>query len=52
MTVAAVIGIIAIVVYALGAPAVSRRLPPAAATRVLVAAGVLAAASGVFILGG
>ena len=51
MTAAAVIGIVAIVVYALAAPAVSRRLPPAAATRLLVPAGLLAAASGVFILG-
>ncbi len=51
MTTAAVIGIVAIVVYALAAPAVSRRLPPAAATRLLVIAGVLAAASGLFILG-
>jgi hypothetical protein len=45
------IGIVAIVVYALAAPAVSRQLPPAAATRLLVTAGVVAAASGVFILG-
>jgi Zn-dependent protease with chaperone function len=51
MTTAAVIGIVAIVVYALTAPAVSRRLPPAVATRLLVPAGVVAAASGVFILG-
>jgi Zn-dependent protease with chaperone function len=51
MTTAAAIGIVAIVLYALAAPAVSRRLPPAAATRLLVTAGVVAAASGVFILG-
>jgi hypothetical protein len=51
MTAAAVIGIVAIVVYALAAPAISRQLPPAAATRLLVPAGVVAAASGVFILG-
>src|SRR4051794_19138581 len=51
MTTAAAIGIAAIVVYALAAPAVPRRLPPAAATRLLVPAGVVAAASGVFILG-
>ncbi len=51
MTTAAAIGIVTIVLYALTAPAVSRRLPPAAATRLLVPAGVLAAASGVFILG-
>jgi hypothetical protein len=51
MTIAAAIGIVAIVLYALAAPAVSRRLPPAAATRLLVPAGVVAAASGVFILG-
>jgi Zn-dependent protease with chaperone function len=50
MTTAAVIGVVAIIVYALAAPAVSRRLPPAAATRLLVPAGVVAAASGVFIL--
>ena len=51
MTVAAVVGIVAIVVYALAAPGVCRRLAPAVATRLLVPAGVLAAASGVFILG-
>jgi Zn-dependent protease with chaperone function len=51
MTTAAVIGIVAIVVYALAAPPVSRRLPPSAATRLLVPAALVAAASGVFILG-
>jgi Zn-dependent protease with chaperone function len=51
MTTAAVIGIVAIVLFALAAPPVSRRLPPAAATRLLVLAGLLAATSGVFILG-
>ena len=51
MTAAAVIGIVVIVVYALAAPVLSRRLPPAVATRLLVVAGAVAAASGVFILG-
>jgi Zn-dependent protease with chaperone function len=51
MTTAAVIGIVAIVLFALAALPVSRRLPPAAATRLLVPAGLLAATSGVFILG-
>jgi hypothetical protein len=51
MTTAAAIGIVMIVLYALAAPAVSRRLPPPVATRLLVPAGVVAAASGVFILG-
>jgi Zn-dependent protease with chaperone function len=51
MTTAAAIGIVAIVLFALAAPPVSRRLPPAAATRLLVPAGLLAATSGVFILG-
>jgi hypothetical protein len=51
MTTAAVIGIVAIVLFALAVPPVSRRLPPAAATRLLVLGGLLAASSGVFILG-
>ena len=50
MTTAAVFGLIAIVVFALAAPAVPRHLPPRVATVTLVAGSLLAAASGVFIL--
>jgi Zn-dependent protease with chaperone function len=50
VTAAAVIGIAVIVLYAITAPALCRRLPPAIATRIIVAASVFAAASGVFIL--
>ncbi|GAA2813439.1 M56 family metallopeptidase [Kribbella solani] len=50
MTTAAALGLIAIVGYALIAPAASRRLVPSVATVLLVVGNLLAAASGVFIL--
>ncbi|MFG1905423.1 M56 family metallopeptidase [Kribbella sp. NPDC048928] len=50
MTTAAVLGLIAIVGYALLAPIASRRLAPSVATKLLVAGNLLSAASGVFIL--
>jgi hypothetical protein len=50
VTAAAAIGIAVILLYAITAPALCRRLAPAIATRIIVAASVFAAASGVFIL--
>ncbi|MFD7158865.1 M56 family metallopeptidase [Kribbella sp. NPDC059898] len=50
MTTAAVLGLIAIVGYAVVAPVASRRLAPSGATRLLIIGNVLSAASGVFIL--
>lgn len=50
MTTAAVLGLIAIVGYALLAPIASRRLAPPVATKLLVTGNLLSAASGVFIL--
>ncbi|MGW7685194.1 M48 family metalloprotease [Kribbella sp. NPDC054772] len=50
MTTAAVLGLVAIIVYALVAPIACRRLTPSVATVLLVVGNVLSAASGVFIL--
>jgi hypothetical protein len=50
MTASAVLGLIAIVGYALAAPVAGRRFAPAVATKLLVIGNVLSAASGVFIL--
>jgi Peptidase family M48 len=50
VTAAAVIGIAVVMLYAITAPALCRWLAPAVATRVIVAASIFAAASGVFIL--
>jgi hypothetical protein len=50
VTTAAVIGIAMILLYAITAPALCRRLAPAIATRIIVSASLFAAASGVFIL--
>jgi len=50
VTDAAVIGIALIVVYAVVAPSLGRRLPPATATRLLAPASLFVAASGAFIL--
>src|SRR4051812_9080701 len=50
MIIAAVIGVVVIVLYAIAAPALCRHQAPAIATRLIVPAGVLAAGSGVFIL--
>jgi hypothetical protein len=50
VTTAAAIGIVVILLYAITAPTLCRRLAPASATRIIVAASMFAAASGVFIL--
>ena len=50
MTTAAILGLIAIIGYALSAPVAARRLAPSVATKLVVAGNVLSAASGVFIL--
>jgi hypothetical protein len=50
MIIAAVIGVVVIVLYAIAAPALCRHQAPATATRLIVGASVVAAVSGVFIL--
>ncbi|NUR98722.1 MAG: hypothetical protein HOV67_26140, partial [Kribbellaceae bacterium] len=50
MTAAAILGLIAIVGYALVAPVAARWMAPSVATRLVVTGNLLSAASGVFIL--